>query len=300
MIGVAEFPLVAALRVENSIGECVLWDERAQSVFWTDVPARRFWRWSFGADEACSHPLPEALASFALTAQSGIFIGAFESGFARFDPFSGAVDRLVAIDVGRPETVMNDGRVDRRGRFWSSTKVVDGRRGAAAGRLWRLDASDTAVPLLDGFEVPNSLAFSLDGTVAYCSDSERSTIWRHAMNGEDLGAGKPFAYSAPGVKPDGACVDSEGALWVAQWGGGEIVRYAPDGAVWLRLPLPVERPTCVTFGGPALDHLLITSARGESAEHEPLAGALLVYRTPFRGVAEVRCTSHIAQARLVA
>ena len=300
MIGTAEFPLVAALPVENHIGECVLWDERAQSVFWTDVPARRFWRWSFGADEACPHPVSEALASFALTAQSGIFIGAFESGFARFDPFSGAVEHLVAIDAGRPETVMNDGRVDRRGRFWSSTKVIDDHRGAAAGRLWRLDASDTAVPLLGGLEVPNSLAFSLDGAVAYCSDSERSTIWRHPIDGDDLGKGKLFARSALGVKPDGACIDSEGALWVAQWGGGEILRYAPDGSVCLRLPLPVGRPTCVAFGGPDFDHLLITSARGESAESEPLAGALLVYRTPFRGVAEVRCTSHALHAELVA
>jgi len=53
----------------------------------------------------------------------------------------------------------------------------------------------------------------------------------------------------PGLA-DGSIVDAEDCLWNAQWGGGKIMRYAPDGAINREVRLPVSNPTCLAFGGP--------------------------------------------------
>lgn len=78
----------------------------------------------------------------------------------------------------------------------------------------------------------------------------------------------------------------------AQFNGGSLVRYAPDGRIDRILPLPVRRPTCSTFGGPDLDLLYITTAsQGMSAaemQAEPLAGALLALRVGVCGLPESR------------
>jgi L-arabinonolactonase len=100
-----------------------------------------------------------------------------------------------------------------------------------------------------------------------------------------LAAGEGFA--------DGSCIDAEGGLWNAQWEGGCVVRYDADGAETARIALPVSRPTCPAFGGPQLDVLYVTSARGGLAKDrlrdEPEAGGLFAVSAPgWRGLPESR------------
>ena len=64
--------------------------------------------------------------------------------------------------------------------------------------------------------------------------------------------------------------------------------YAPDGRIEGQLELPASQVTCVAFGGAALDHLFVTSAReglsGEQLAGEPHAGDLFVYRINASGL----------------
>jgi sugar lactone lactonase YvrE len=87
-------------------------------------------------------------------------------------------------------------------------------------------------------------------------------------------------------------VDAEGFLWVAQWSGGRLVRYDPDGAISLTIPMPVKRPTSLAFGGPDLATLFITSGTMRMSEAElaaePLAGHLFALETEVRGLPEPR------------
>ena len=57
------------------------------------------------------------------------------------------------------------------------------------------------------------------------------------------------------------CADTEGRLWVAFWGGAQVLCLAPDGAVLRTLAVPVAQPSSCAFAGPDLDLLCITSAR---------------------------------------
>ncbi len=287
--------LLHRLEVKNQLGEGVLWDARTQSAVWTDIEGARFWRWQPGSTPE-SFPLPQRLGSFALTDTPGVYLGAFEDGFASFDPATGAFQMLAPVTQNTPYLRMNDGRVDRGGTFWAGSMVE--REGGPRGCLWRYDGGGAATSFLGDIRIPNSLCWSGDGTSMYVADSPRCLIWRYRFDPKIGPVGEPevFATTALGIHPDGSCIDGEDHLWNAQWGGGEIVRYRPDGSVERRLKLPVSQPSCVAFGGPSLDLLMVTSARvdlsPEQLAAEPLAGALLVYQADVAGLYEMTYTGY--------
>jgi len=84
-------------------------------------------------------------------------------------------------------------------------------------------------------------------------------------------------------------IDQAGVFWCAEWGGGRVRGYAPDGTVGADVALPVSQPTCPAFGG---SDLYVTSARqGLSAEqcaNQPGAGQVFVVKGVARGQAEHR------------
>jgi sugar lactone lactonase YvrE len=104
----------------------------------------------------------------------------------------------------------------------------------------------------------------------------------------------PFIKTNEGAYPDGSCVDSQGYLWNAQWGSAKIKRYDPLGREVLSIDLPCKQPSCVSFGGPKLQHLFVTSARKDlqqqTLEQQPSNGNLFIFATPFTGIAEPICT----------
>jgi L-arabinonolactonase len=127
----------------------------------------------------------------------------------------------------------------------------------------------------------------------YFADSPRRTIraWDYDPATGDIADERIFARlpEAAGT-PDGSTVDSQGFLWNAQFGGGKVVCYAPDGSVEREIALPVTRPTCCAFGGADLKTLYVTSGRvmADAAElaAEPLAGAVFAIRCDVGGLPE--------------
>lgn len=280
------------LDVKNELGEGILWDVRTQVAVWTDIAASRFWQWHPGSNPV-SFPLTQRLGSFGFTAIPGSYIGAFEHGFGRFEPEAGTLEMLAPVTANDQHLRMNDGRVDRSGAFWAGSMAQGDDQGL--GVLWRYDGGKRAKRMIADVCIPNSLCWSLDGTMMYFADSARNTIWRYEVgNNKILGNPEVFATTPSGVYPDGSCIDSQDHLWNAQWGSGEVIRYRPDGSIERRLPLPVSQPSCVAFGSPGLDHLFITSARidltPEQLESQPLAGSLLIRKVDVTGVAEPICT----------
>jgi sugar lactone lactonase YvrE len=135
--------------------------------------------------------------------------------------------------------------------------------------------------MLTGLGVSNGVGWSPDGTTMYHTDSTTRTIRAYAFDAAagTIDDGRTFVVDDD-CYPDGLTVDADGYVWSAKWDGWRVVRYDPAGKIDRVLPMPVQRPTAVAFGGPELDRLYVTSARANLSPSAlaagPLAGALLV------------------------
>jgi DNA-binding IclR family transcriptional regulator/sugar lactone lactonase YvrE len=149
---------------------------------------------------------------------------------------------------------------------------------------------------LDGFAQPvwrlpgivSALAWSTDGRALFAATPEHGTV--HQMM---LGREVPLLLTRlppGGGHPTGLAVDAEGLVWVALYDGWSIARLRPEGDVDRLLPLPVPRPTDLTFGGPRLDTLYVTTARDgmslDALASAPISGRLLMVQAGVAGVAE--------------
>jgi sugar lactone lactonase YvrE len=279
------------LSARNILGEGILWDSRRQVLWWTDIQARQLHRYDWASGATLLLDTPERVGSFGLVAQSDELIAAFAGGIALYHPFARSVAWLTRPDDIVPGTRFNDGRVDRRGRFWTGT-MVEGGQLAADGCLYSIDAGGKARCQLRGVRISNGLCTSPDGTQLYFADSPTRTISVYELIEPEgiLGAVRIFAHTPEGAFPDGAAVDVDGCVWSAHWGAGRVVRYTPDGRIDRTLEVPTRQPSCVCFGGPALDVLCVTSARegldGPALHAEPNAGDVFLYRAGIQGLPE--------------
>jgi sugar lactone lactonase YvrE len=97
-------------------------------------------------------------------------------------------------------------------------------------------------------------------------------------------------FTADGDRPDGAAVDAEGCYWIAFYGGGKIVKIAPDGRTLAAYAVPVMCPTMCAFGGRDLATLYVTSARQQRRADEllrlPQSGGIFAMAVDVPGLPE--------------
>jgi L-arabinonolactonase len=278
-------------RVANIVGEGILWDWRRQVLWWTDIQGRKLHRFDWAPATLQAVDTPERVGSFGLIAGSERLITAFAGGIAFYDADRQSIEWLPqqpALDAG---VRFNDGRVDRRGRFWTGT-MVEGSQGDASACLYSVDGTGAVRCQERGIRISNGLCHSPDGERLYFADSPTRTIFEYELLEPEgtLGPRRVFAQTPEGAFPDGAAVDIDGCVWSAHWGAGCIVRYTPDGRIDRTLRVPTCQPSCVCFAGPDLDVLCITSARegldAATLHAEPHAGDVFLYRTGVQGLPE--------------
>lgn len=253
------------VEARNQLGECVLWDDRTGRVLWTDILGSTLWAYEPLSRMTSTWPMPERLASFALTQDDDRLLLGLASQLAFFEFSTGKVTPIVAVEEGMT-TRLNDGRCDRQGNFVFGTfNEVEPRHPICA--YYRLNAEDLSLERLPLKQcaIANSICFSPDGKTMYYADSPDKAI--RQVDYPSLENDRVFAQCEGEGEPDGSCIDAEGFLWNAQWGGFKVVRYAPDGAVDMIVDTPAQQPSCVAAGGHLMDTLYVSSAR--VGLHEP-------------------------------
>ncbi|EIL97911.1 gluconolaconase [Rhodanobacter thiooxydans] len=283
-----------ALRAGNTLGEGIVWCDREQALYWTDIHAATLWRYRPRDTRADQWAMPERLACIALCEADGWLLLGLASQLAFFHPASGTLSAIATVEAGLP-TRLNDGACDRQGRFVFGTlhePPVGGAR-QPLGSLYRLNADLSLERLeLPGVAISNSVAFSPDGRTLYYCDSPARTI-QCCDYGDRCGPSRTFVrLDDPRGEPDGSAVDCVGNLWNAQWGLGRVACYAPNGALDHCVELPASQPTRPAFGGPDLAMLYVTSARdgldAATLATQPSAGALFAAPAGTTGLPEPR------------
>lgn len=288
------YPLIDTVPCANILGEGVQWNAADQSVWWTDIQAAKIYRYHAATKNLQQWSTPEPVGCFAFAHRESRLLVAFASGIAWLDLDSGAYEWLARPELAVSGNRLNDGRVDRQGRFWVGGLVEQRAAEDQGTSLYCLDEQLQLSCHLNGLSISNSLCWSPDSRHLYHADSptHRIHVYDFDASAGRLSNRRIFAETAEGVEPDGACIDSQGYLWSAQWGSSRVVRYTPDGQVAATVDLPFSQPTCVALGGPQLDWLLITSARkglsAEQLQQQPQAGNLMIFQTDIHGLPECR------------
>jgi len=277
---------------EDQLGEGPLWDVDEQRLYWVDSYGKTVQRCDARGGERRSWAVPEHIGSMCLRERGGAVV-ALRTGFHFLDLESGEVTAIVDPEPDLPRTRLNDGKVDRQGRFLAGAMDYEERDGICG--LYRLNPDLSISRLDDGIIVSNGPCWSPDGRTLYFADSFKRVIYAYdylpasgAVGGRRIFA---FFETLRGY-PDGATVDEEGFLWSAEVFSGRLIRFAPDGSVDRIVGLPVDSTTSVMFGGADLDVLYVTSMRrpirGVRPREREAGGLFAVHGLGARGLPEPR------------
>lgn len=274
------------LDCQNELGEGPLWHDN--KLCWLNILGGSLFSLASAGGPVRSRSVSGMLGAAAPT-QDGRWLLGTEAGLVLLDWESGAVTPFADPASGLSRMRFNDGKADARGRFWTSLMHIDAREGT--GSLWSIDVDGRPTPHLDGLTIPNGMAWTAGGSRFFFIDTPTRRIDRFDFD-PDSGTlhNRETAFDFSGEKgdPDGMCVDAEDCLWVAMWGGAQVIRVDPQrGKVLRRIPVPVSQPTSCCFGGPSMSTLFITSARiglsPKQLRDEPKAGSLFSLETETHG-----------------
>jgi len=277
--------------IRANLGESPLWSPAEGALYWVDIGACRIFRQVLASGAVAEVTLPTEAGSIGLCASGGL-VAATRGGFRSVDFRTGAVSMIADPEPEFSTNRLNDGKVDRRGRFWAGSMQDPGF--APVGRLYRLERGKIQAAPISQIRIPNALCWSPDSRTMYFADSLSREIWsfEYDLAVGEFGAKRVFARipEEHGV-PDGATVDADGFVWSAHMDGSRVTRYDPDGSIERTVPLPVSRVTSVAFGGPHLDIMFVTTATRrltpEQLSQQPNAGRVLaVHGLGVRGLAE--------------
>jgi len=277
---------------KDSLGEGPLWDIKEERLYWIDSYGQSVHRADLKGDDRKSWKVPEPIGSMALREKGGAVLS-LRSGFHFLDFDSGEVTRINETHPGELQPRLNDGKVDRQGRFVAGS--MDYAEGDPVGKLFRLDP-DLSLTILDKDIIcSNGPCWSPDGRTFYFADSYKRAIFAYDYDTDtgDVRSKRVFG-SFEGLQgyPDGATVDSEGYVWSVEVYAGRLIRFNLDGVIDRLVGLPVFSTTSINFGGPNLDIAFVTSMarpfKGRYPREREAGMVFAVHGLGVRGLAEPR------------
>ena len=254
---------------QDLCGEGPIWDEETDRLYWTDASGKRFYcydwpgqrHWVMQQGTQINSVSVNIAGGYVITNPDGFWFWDGEEHF-----------RLIANQAEGFPCKLNDSIADPEGRIFSGSVFYDPNKPSAEAKLFRLDNDGTVKVVDEGHMLSNGLGFSPDLTMMYYTDSAAKTIYAYdySRTTGDIRNRRVFVkcVETDGL-PDGMHVDAEGFVWSANWYGGCVIRYDPDGREERRIATPAKQTSSLTFGGPELTDMFITSA-GFSEPMAPL------------------------------
>jgi sugar lactone lactonase YvrE len=238
-------------------GESLVWDDRRRRLYFADCAAQTLHWLDDGDDQLQTLKLPSMLAGIVPT-QDDRLVGVLDDGLHVIDPDTGDTQLLAGYPDGLGGGRCNDACADLSGNLVTGKLNIGPAEGSAwwysASAGWRLvdpDIANTNGPQAVDIDGKMTLIVGDSSADYFAYDYEPST--------GAVGLRRVFgALSTLDGVADGTTLDVDDGLWCALCGGSQLVRFTSAG-LDRTIPLPIENPTDVTFGGPDLDRLYVVS-----------------------------------------
>lgn len=178
------------------------------------------------------------------------------------------------IEIGE-DMRFNDGIEDVKGRFLIGTmgypKVLPNR-----GKVFSYDQGKYKT-IIENTTISNGLVFAKDNTLLYFIDTPSKKVAKYSYDiasGDVKFEANVIEFKESG-SPDGMCMDNNGNLWIAEWGGACVSLWDPYSGKKLQvLELPCPNVTSCTFddkGG-----MYVTTAKSDGQGNN-LGGGLFYF-----------------------
>ncbi|MEM6395126.1 MAG: SMP-30/gluconolactonase/LRE family protein [Bacteroidota bacterium] len=199
-------------------------------------------------------------------------------------------DRKVVAKLELDENVrFNECKCDRQGRFWLGTMHLEAKEGK--GGFYRLDLNGQSNKILSDLTIPNGFCWSDDDRYLFHIDSFSHEVKKyeyHAVDGTLGSFETVYKNPNPSIYLDGMCMDRNGNLWIACWGGKQVICVDPiTKAIIAQVKVPAPHVTSCAFGGKDFETLYITTAKlglsDEQLERYPSSGGLFSCKVGVKG-----------------
>lgn len=271
------------------LGEGPVWDEKSQALFWVDILENKIYRYDSLSASVDWWETPEHVGFLILKEEDGLIAG-LKSGLhhiALQNNHTVLASRIDRVDEGKEFIRFNDGTCDTQGRIWGCT--MDMNEKTPEGKYFCYDNDLNRTTADEGYVVANGPTLSLDGKFLYTVETaggpaRKKGIYLAEAGGTNLFQQKELLVDWNGRSslPDGVITDTEGNLWVGEFGGNILRCYSSAGSLKREMELPGWSVTKPAFGGKNMDILFVTTARiaaGDDMVREyPLTGGVFEIR----------------------
>lgn len=270
------------------LAEGPVWDGNRGRVIWVDINAGRI---HFG-ELSGAMIVPGEFLTFSETVGAVVCSAAGEllvagSHGLQVVAGDGSVSSGAQVLPPGKSSRLNDGGCDPLGRFLVGSMALDNR--TRDDVLVRIENSGEVTTLDDDLTLSNGLAFSPAGDRLYSTDTVPGLIWARRYDATSGAFGvREVLLDLGEDSPDGLCVDTDGNLWIAIWGTGQVRCYSPAGNQLATVEVAAPNVSSVAFVGEDLGTLLITTASEQLdaalLSRYPDSGRLFSCRVGVRGL----------------
>lgn len=271
-----------------SHGESAFWDQNRERVVFCDCEKPQLWTYEDGERGPVikRHEL-QFIPRAVLWSPSGGYFGISHHTVYRINEDFQIMEVFREFDFTKTHEIFNDCRVGPDGGLYLGT--------FGAGKqdhFYHLSMDGCVTVLLENVACSNGFAWTNDLKILYYTDSVHRIIYSFdfsIIGGIPVLSGrKNVLYIEEGL-PDGFCIDSDGNLWIAVWGGGCILKADPrTGSILEKLPVASRCPSSCVFGGVEMKDLFITTSRqwikeGTEVPDGDCSGDMFVIRDAVTG-----------------
>ena len=266
------------------------WHAERNSFSWVDIEGKKLFEYNFNSKEIKEHSIPYRVSTIVQNDANNLILG-LQGGIGSFNLETEILTWLLDLEKEYPNRRCNDGKCDPAGRLWVG--IMDEACTADEGSLYCIETDFTKHKKVDYLSIPNGIVWSLDKKRMYHIDSPTYTVKSYLYDnttGHILFEKIAITIPQDLGSPDGMCIDEEGMVWIAHWGGFGVYRWNPEtGELLSKIEIPVPLASSCAFAGKNLDSLVITTASTELSEEQKeqyhLSGSIFIANPGVKGIA---------------